>query len=74
MLEIQHGLAGSIRSSTESETFDLGGLSASTITTVIQHAFHDPFPPLDDETEMIRITLVVGAGKQDRQKYDLQAL
>lgn len=63
-----HGLAATIRSSTESETFDLGGLSGSTIESVIGHAFDQPFP------KMIRITLVVGAGKQARQKYDAQAL
>lgn len=63
-----HGLAGTIRSSTESETFDLGGLSGSSIESVISHAFDQPFP------KMIRVTLVVGAGKQARQKYDAQAL
>ena len=66
----KHGLAGSIRSSRESETFDLGGMAAGTIANVIQHAFETPW----ELQEMIRITLVVGAGKQARQKYDLQAL
>ena len=33
----KHGLAGSIRSSRESETFDLGGMAAGTIANVIQH-------------------------------------
>ncbi len=68
MTEPVHGLAATIRSSTESETFDLGGLSASTIESLIGDTFNQSFP------KMIRITLVVGAGKQGRQKYDAQAL
>lgn len=66
-----HGLALKIRSSTESETFDLGGLSGDTIQSVIQDAFPTPF---EDLSQMIRITLVIGAGKQARQKYDASAL
>lgn len=73
MAEVTHGLAGTIRSSAESETFDFGGMSASTMTTVIQQAFGEPFS-MDSDDEMIRITLVVGAGKLGRQKYDPQAL
>mmetsp|Transcript_27226 Transcript_27226/g.40315 ORF Transcript_27226/g.40315 Transcript_27226/m.40315 type:complete len:553 (+) Transcript_27226:89-1747(+) len=73
MPEATHGLAGSIRSSKENETFDFGGLSVSTMTTVMQHAFGEPFT-MDSDDEMIRITLVTGAGKQARQKYDPQAL
>ena len=73
MVEVTHGLAGTIRSSAESETFDFGGMSSSTMTTVIQQAFGEPFS-MDSDNEMIRITLVVGAGKLGRQKYDLQAL
>lgn len=69
-----HGLAATIRSATESETFDLGGLSASTIETVFQQAFEKGFSLPDDEVGMIRLTFVVGAGKQARQKYDAQAL
>lgn len=68
-----HGLALTIRNSTESETFDLGGLPAATIEAVVQDAFQQPLPLLV-EGNMIRITLVVGAGKQARQKYDAQAL
>jgi hypothetical protein len=60
------GLAAHIRSSTESDTFDLAGQNPSTITVNIEQAFKDPFP-LDD---MIRITFVTGAGKLGRQKYD----
>jgi hypothetical protein len=68
-----HGLALKIRSCTESETFDLGGLSAETIQSVIHDAFQEPLELLPDHP-MIRITLVVGAGKQARQKYDVSAL
>lgn len=60
------GLAASIRGSTESDTFDLGGQTPATVTTNITQAFKDPFP-IDD---MIRITFVTGAGKLGRQKYD----
>ena len=67
-----HGLAATIRSSTESETFDLGGLSSTTIEGVIRDAFQEPLDAAG--SEMIRITLVVGAGKQARQKYDAGAL
>jgi len=68
-----HGLALKIRSSTESETFDLGGLSAETIQTVVRDSFREPFESLPDN-QMIRITLIIGAGKQARQKYDASAL
>ena len=60
------GLAAHIRSSTESDTFDLAGQNPSTITVNIEQAFKDPFP-LD---YMVRITFVTGAGKLGRQKYD----
>jgi hypothetical protein len=65
-----HGLAATIQSSTESETFDLGGLGADTIQTVMRDAFGHAF----DVQEMIRLTFIVGAGKQGRQKYDAGAL
>lgn len=63
------GLAASIRGATDSEIFDLAGQSTSTITTNITNAFKAPFPI----SEMIRITLVTGAGKLGRQKYDENA-
>jgi predicted RNA-binding protein with PUA-like domain len=66
----KHGLAVSIRSSTDSEMFDLGGLSASTIEQVLNDAMDEPF----ELSKMIRITFAVGAGKQSRQKYDPQAM
>eukprot|EP00566_Odontella_aurita_P001352 CAMPEP_0113600442 /NCGR_PEP_ID=MMETSP0015_2-20120614/42706_1 /TAXON_ID=2838 /ORGANISM="Odontella" /LENGTH=543 /DNA_ID=CAMNT_0000508693 /DNA_START=16 /DNA_END=1651 /DNA_ORIENTATION=- /assembly_acc=CAM_ASM_000160 len=65
-----HGLAASIRSATESETFDLGGQTPTAISTAVSDAFREPLENLDDEEDMIRITFVVGAGKQNRQKYD----
>jgi len=55
-----------IRTSTESETFDLAGQNIVTITNVIKNAFSEPFPI----KEMIRITFITGAGKLGRQKYD----
>jgi hypothetical protein len=67
-----HGLAATIRSATSSETFDLGGLPSTTISQVVQDAFSRDFE-LDDGG-MIRITLVVGAGKGNRSKYDPAAL
>ena len=67
-----HGLAATIQSSTSSETFDLGGLPATTITQVISDAFSRDFEL--SPGEMIRITLVVGAGKGNRSKYDPAAL
>lgn len=68
---MSHGLAGSIRAATESETFDLGGLGPETIQTAIEDAMTEPFSLSEG---MIRITLVVGAGKQSRQKYNAGAM
>uniref|UniRef100_A0A7S0F815 Uncharacterized protein n=1 Tax=Pseudo-nitzschia arenysensis TaxID=697910 RepID=A0A7S0F815_9STRA len=67
-----HGLAATIRSATSSETFDLGGLPSTTISQVVNDAFSGDFEL--DSGEMIRITLVVGAGKGNRAKYDPAAL
>jgi len=63
-----HGLAASIRAAQESETFDLGGMSADSIESTMETAFETPF--LLSTTSMIRLTFVTGAGKQARQKYD----
>jgi len=62
-------MAASIRSATESETFDLAGNSASTIQNTINSAFKEPL----DLQEMIRITFITGAGKLGRQRYDEDA-
>ena len=59
-----------LRSQTESETFDLGGQSHSTITNTIKSAFAEP---LALEGTMIRLTFITGAGKLVRQKYDPDA-
>jgi hypothetical protein len=70
-----HGMAAKIRAAAESETFDLGGLPESTIQQIIQDAFgtdwsYDAIAASNNGNNiMIRITLVVGAGKQSRQKY-----
>lgn len=53
----------------ESDTFDLAGQNTSTIGTNITQAFETPLPI----QEMIRVTLVTGAGKLARQKYDENA-
>lgn len=68
---VTHGMASSIRAATESEVFDLGGLGPDTIENIIVDALSQPF---SSREEMIRITLVVGAGKQSRQKYHAQAM
>ena len=67
-----HGLAGSIRSAEEHETFDLGGMTVDSIVTTLEAAFQEPFT-VDADMSMIRLTFVIGAGKQNRQKYDAGA-
>jgi len=67
-----HGLAATIRSASSSETFDLGGLPSTTISQVVRDAFSRDLD--SDDGGMIRITLVVGAGKGNRTKYDPAAL
>lgn len=63
------GLASSIRSATESATFDLAGQDANSIKSTFKDAFSQPLAL----TSMIRITFVVGGGKLSRQKYDAKA-
>jgi hypothetical protein len=70
-----HALATAIRSCAESDAYDFGGLPASTIVQVIKDAFSTPLivaeePPNKKTMTMIRITIIVGGGKQSRQKYD----
>lgn len=64
-----HGMAATIRSAQESETFDLAGQSSTTIEGTIRSAFTLPLPL----NTMIRITFITGAGKLARQKYDENA-
>lgn len=68
-----HGLATSVRSTTESTTYDLAGLSKDGIVTALTTALSNPLvlPPGSDA--MIRLTFVVGAGKNTRQRYDADA-
>ena len=68
-----HGLATSVQSTTESTTYDLAGLSKDGITTALSAALSNPLvlPPGGDG--MIRLTFVVGAGKNTRQRYDADA-
>ena len=62
------GLAGKVRSITESDEFDLGSISSAyDAGRLITDAFSTPFSERD---EMVRVTFVVGAGKANRQKYD----
>jgi len=70
-----HGLAATIRNATETEIFDLAGLGVDTISQVMQ-AFSEDFDLGTSEGNegMIRITLVVGAGKANRTKYEPCAL
>ena len=64
-----HGVAGQMRSLLESDEFDLGSLSsAASVTQLITDAFAAPRE--DRLSAMVRVTLVVGAGKANRQKYD----
>ena len=53
-----HGLAVKIRSATESDTFDLAGLSESTITQVMQDAFAKPFEVCEAKQKWICTTSV----------------
>lgn len=64
-----HGVVAEIRGLLESEEFDLGNISsAAGATALIKDAFEAPVAePLE---KMVRATLVVGAGKAGRQKYD----
>jgi len=68
-----HGLATSVKSSSESTTYDLAGLSKDGIVTALSTGLSDPLflPPGADD--MIRLTFVVGAGKNTRQRYDADA-
>jgi hypothetical protein len=63
------GMALSIRKTVDMDTFDLGGQSVATIQTLVRDAFGSP---LVSQT-VPRITLVTGAGKLGRQKYDASA-
>lgn len=62
-------MALAIRNADVTETFDLGGQSASTLTALIQDAFTEPCT----DSTVKRITLITGAGKLGRQKYDASA-
>uniref|UniRef100_A0A7S1XW95 Uncharacterized protein n=1 Tax=Phaeomonas parva TaxID=124430 RepID=A0A7S1XW95_9STRA len=60
------GRAGEIRACMETEQVDLGGVTPAQVPQLVADAFGTP---RDDLTEMIRVSLVVGAGKLGRQKY-----
>lgn len=59
------GLAAKIRSTdglTDAETFDLAGKDPTSVPSIME-GLADPFE------QSVRITLVIGAGKLERQKY-----
>ena len=73
MLDISDGaddkskkLAHSIRTSTESNEFDLQGYGGDACDKLAESAFSKPLPL----KEMVRFTFVVGGGKKVRQKYN----
>jgi hypothetical protein len=61
------GLALSIRQAVDSETFDLAGCNQQTLQTLVRDAFGEPLAGVEIPP---RITLITGAGKLGRQKYD----
>jgi polyhydroxyalkanoate synthesis regulator phasin len=61
------GLAGEIRSSIESDQFDLGGYTEQRASDLFKSAFA---APLTEPTKMVRFTFVVGGGKLVRAKYN----
>jgi hypothetical protein len=62
------GMALSIRQAVDSETFDLAGCNQQTLQTLVKDAFGEPVVSVTGVPS--RITLVTGAGKLGRQKYD----
>lgn len=68
-----HGLATSVQSTTESTTYDLAGLSKDGIVTALTTALSNPLVLPFGSDDMIRLTFVVGAGKNTRQRYDADA-
>lgn len=59
-------LALAIRSSKDSDEFDLQGYGAETCDALAQNAFAKPLPL----KEMVRFSFTVGGGKKVRQKYN----
>jgi len=66
MAAFASGKAGEIRGLLDSEQVDLAGVSAAQATQLVADAFATP---RTDLPSMIRVSLVVGAGKLARQKY-----
>jgi hypothetical protein len=62
------GMALDIRQASEQETFDLAGCNPQTLQTLVRDAFGEPLSA--DTVQLPRITLITGAGKLGRQKYD----
>mmetsp|Transcript_43669 Transcript_43669/g.76553 ORF Transcript_43669/g.76553 Transcript_43669/m.76553 type:complete len:395 (-) Transcript_43669:47-1231(-) len=64
-MDASSGLARKVRTSTESDEFDLGGHTKDQCEALAKAAFTEPLPL----KQMVRISFVVGAGKLSRQKY-----
>lgn len=64
----QSGLAGEILRATESEQFDLAGVTGPQATQLVQDVFAQEWSR-SRLPKLPRISLVVGAGKLGRQKY-----
>ena len=61
-----HGLAGEIRSSINSDQFDLANYTEQRSRDLILSAFKEP---LTAPTEMVKFTFIVGGGKLVRSRY-----
>merc|ERR1719191_563876 len=70
MSEAVGGLAGRIRAAEASEEYDLSGYTKDKCSELVRDAFSEPLPI----ASMVRLSFIVGGGKQVRQKYgdDLQ--
>lgn len=60
------GLAGEIRSSLNSDQFDLGGYNEQRVKDLMVSAFSKP---LSNPKEMVRFSFIVGGGKLVRSRY-----
>lgn len=59
------GMVKELRSSTESDEFDLGGMTSEQAHALVKASFGEKLPTAG----MVRFTFVVGGGKGCRQKY-----
>jgi hypothetical protein len=59
-------LAKTVRAATCSEEFDLAGYDETSVTSLMESCFKDPFPL----AEMVKLTFTIGGGKGTRGRYD----